>query len=49
LTFLGIVLGYLSDYITFKYQMSGMELLGAAIIVGGSCTVFALKIIKYSD
>ncbi len=49
LTFLGIVLGYISDYITFDYHMNLMELLGATLIVGCSVTVFALKIINYSQ
>jgi len=49
LTFLGIVLGYFSDYITFDYRMNGMELVGAFIIVAGSVLVFTLKILKYSQ
>lgn len=48
LTFIGIVLGYISDYITFDYHMNAMELLGATLIVGCSVIVFALKIFNFS-
>ena len=48
LTFLGIVLGYFSDFFTFNYQMSTMETLGALLIVSCSCLVFAFKLTKYS-
>jgi drug/metabolite transporter (DMT)-like permease len=48
LTFLGIVLGYFSDYMTFDYHMSFMEGFGAALIVTCSCLVFAFKLTRYS-
>lgn len=48
LMFLGIVLGYFSDYNTFDYQMSMMEVIGALIIVVSSCLMFVFKITKYS-
>ena len=47
--FLGIVIGYLTDYFVFNYDMQIHEYIGAGLIVTCSGLVFALKIIKYSD
>ena len=49
LTFLGIVMGYIADYITYGYEMQLFEIVGASLIVSCSVIVFALKIVRYSD
>ena len=49
MTFLGIVMGYIADYITYGYEMQLFEIVGASLIVSCSVIVFALKIVRYSD
>ena len=49
LTFLGIIIGYFSDYVAFNYTMQPSEIIGSLLILSCSVSVFALKIYNYSD